>query len=309
MKAAPQSHTMRLLAPALLCGIAGHLFHEGIAFGEEPFGSCAERALATSESSGTLFRWSADGEPGGPNLDEPIVTDRPDFTEASVTVGRGVAQLETGLTYFYTNDSGESVRTQSFGEPLFRYGVFADWFEIRVALFPLSERTVALGDSDSTSGLADLYTGVKFALTPQEGFLPEMALVPQMNIPAGSNAFSSDKVEPGVNWLYGWDINDWLATGGSTQGNRRIDDNGDSYLEMAQSWTVNYSLSDDLGAYTEWFAIIPSGADTARTEHYFDGGFTYLITDDVQFDVRAGVGLNDAADDYFVGTGLSIRVR
>jgi len=28
----------------------------------------------------------------------------------------------------------------------------------------------------------------------------------------------------------------------------------------------------------------------------------------VQWDVRAGVGLNDAADDYFVGTGLSVRM-
>jgi len=62
-----------------------------------------------------------------------------------------------------------------------------------------------------------------------------------------------------------------------------------------------------VGAYTEWFAFIPSGADTARTEHYFNGGFSYLISNNIQFDILAGVGLNDAADDYFLGTGLSIR--
>ena len=309
MKATNQTHPKGLFVAVIFCGIVATSDPGGRAFGEEPFGSYAKAALETCESPGTLFMWSADGEPGGPNLDEPIVTDRPDFTEASVTVGRGVAQLETGLTYFYNSDSGESVRTQSFGEPLFRYGMFADWFEVRVALFPLNERTVALGDSDSTAGLADLYTGVKFALTPQQGILPEMALVPQMNIPTGSNAFTSDTVEPGVNWLYGWDINDCLATGGSTQGNRRIDDNGDSYLEMAQSWTINYSLAEGLGAFTEWFALIPSDAETAKTEHYLDGGFTYLLNNDVQLDLRAGVGLNDAAADYFVGTGLSVRVR
>src|SRR5262245_53064759 len=39
----------------------------------------------------TLFQWSyGTSFSGGPNLDEPLVTDRPDFTEASVTVGRGV---------------------------------------------------------------------------------------------------------------------------------------------------------------------------------------------------------------------------
>jgi hypothetical protein len=78
---------------------------------------------------------------------------------------------------------------------------------------------------------------------------------------------------------------------------------------MAQSWTVGASLTEELGAYAEWFALIPSGADTARTEHFLNGGFTYLINDDMQFDIRAGVGLNDAAADYFLGTGFSIRVR
>lgn len=68
-------------------------------------------------------------------------------------------------------------------------------------------------------------------------------------------------------------------------------------------------MSDNLGAYTEWFALIPSGADTTKTQHFFNGGFTYLINNDVQFDIRAGVGLNDAADDYFVGTGLSFRFQ
>jgi hypothetical protein len=68
-------------------------------------------------------------------------------------------------------------------------------------------------------------------------------------------------------------------------------------------------LCDQVGAYTEWFAIIPHSADTAATEQYFDGGFTVLVGNDVQWDIRAGVGLNDAADDYFVGSGLSIRFK
>ena len=63
------------------------------------------------------------------------------------------------------------------------------------------------------------------------------------------------------------------------------------------------------GAYTEWFALFPHSADTARPEHYFNGGFTYLLSDDIQWDIRAGKGLNGAADDYFVGTGVSLRYR
>jgi hypothetical protein len=35
---------------------------------------------------------------------------------------------------------------------------------------------------------------------------------------------------------------------------------------------------------------------------------TYLITNNIQWDLRAGVGLNQAADDFFTGTGISIRM-
>jgi hypothetical protein len=52
---------------------------------------------------------------------------------------------------------------------------------------------------------------------------------------------------------------------------------------------------------------VPDGADEARTQHYLNGGFTYLVSDDIQLDLRAGFGLSDAADDFFAGPGLSIR--
>jgi len=155
------------------------------------------------QARGTLFQWSyGTSFSGGPDLDEPLVTDRPDFTESSVTVGRGVAQIEFGYTYTYNNDAGESIRSQSFGEPLLRYGILAEWLEFRIGLSPVEGRTTAAGISNSTGGTEDLYTGFKIALTPQEGILPEMALIPQMNLPTGSDAFTSDSVEPGVNWIY-----------------------------------------------------------------------------------------------------------
>lgn len=50
-------------------------------------------------------------------------------------------------------------------------------------------------------------------------------------------------------------------------------------------------------------------SDAEKPQHYFNGGLTFLVNDDIQWDVRAGKCLNDAADDYFVGTGLSIRFK
>jgi hypothetical protein len=264
-------------------------------------------AAGPCEPRGTLLQWSyGTSFSGGPDLDQPLVTDRPDFTESSSTVGRGVLQLEMGYTYVSDNDGTDQTVTHSYPEPLFRYGVFAEWLELRVGWNYANE---FVGGIES-SGAEDLYLGFKIGLTPQEGILPEMALIPQITVPTGADVFSADETLAGLNWCYGWEINDLISTGGSTQFNRAIDEVTDAaYTEWAQSFVLGCTLTEQLGAYTEWYAFFPHSADTALPEHYLNGGFAYLINDDIQWDVRAGVGLNDAADDYFVGTGISIRFQ
>lgn len=74
--------------------------------------TCADFCYADSP---TLLRWGAAPEvEGGPDLDAPLVTDRPDFTEASSTVGLGVAQLEVGYTYASDDDGTTSTKSHSF---------------------------------------------------------------------------------------------------------------------------------------------------------------------------------------------------
>jgi len=189
---------------------------------------------------------------------------------------------------------------------LVRYGAFADWLELRAAWnFAIED----VGGSRS-SGAEDLYVGAKFALLQQEGAIPELAIVPQLTVPTGTSAFSAHQTLPGVNVLYGWDISEVIATGGSTQVNRTVDvGTGDAYAEWAQSWTINYTFTERFGAYTEWFAFFPQNAFAIATEHYADGGFTFRPTENHQLDVRGGLGMNEAAADYFVGIGYSVRFR
>jgi len=268
-----------------------------------------DSAAAESGYRKTLMQWSyGTSFGGGPDVYAPLVTDRPDFTESSVTVGYGVAQLETGYTFFYDEEDGAEVRSHSFPKSLLRVGMFAEWFELRVDWNYGNENTEIAAIEESLSGAEDLGLGMKLALTPQEKILPETAIILQTSIPSGSDDFTADEMLPGFNYLYSWEINDQWSTAGSTAVNRAVDDGtGDSYVEVSQSWTVSRSWNDRLGSYAEWFVIAPSSADTVDTEHYFNAGSTFLINNDIQWDVRAGLGLNDAADDFFAGTGLSLR--
>src|SRR5262245_41243866 len=253
---------------------------------------------------------------------KPIETDRPDFTEASSTVGKGRIQLEAGYTFTRDRDAGSRLSSHSFPEALFRIGLFADWFELRIGQNFGDTRMTSSGPGNPALGLPpvagteflngaeDLYLGVKLALTEQKKYLPETALILQTTVPTGADELSADELLPGINFLFGWDvIEDCLSAGGSLQANRALDDLEHFYVEVAQSFTLGYRLSKKLGAYTEWFAFFPAGSIDPETgpEHYFDGGFTYLVNDNFQLDIRAGVGLNDHADDFFAGAGFAVR--
>ena len=283
---------------------------------------CATPDGGGVRGSKTLLKWHTGDDPraappaGGedqaekPPADpraEPIVTDRPDFTEASSTVGKGRVQLETGYTYVRDRSDGVLRAAHSYPEALLRVGLFADWFEVRVGQNLGSERAGADGFA---TGFDDLYVGAKLGLTEQAGVLPEAAVVLQATVPTGSGSRTNGRVLPGVNLLFGWDvIEDAITCGGSVQGLSTVDDNRHTYLTLAQSFTVGYTLTERVGAYTEWFAFYPSGATSPGIgpEHYFNGGFTFRPVPHIQFDVRAGVGLNRRADDFFAGSGVSVR--
>ncbi len=150
-----------------------------------------------------VWRWRG----GGADLNEPLVTDRPDFTESPSVVGLGVTQLEAGYTYTYTYDSTTtgSTKSHSLPETLLRTGILADWLELRIG-WNYAEETVTLFGTSRTlaTGSEDLHLGLKFALTGQEGLLPEMGIIAQMDVPSGSTVFSAGETLSGVNWIYGW---------------------------------------------------------------------------------------------------------
>ena len=262
--------------------------------------SCQSGCDSTECDSGSDYF----GNAGGP--DDTIITDRPDFTEASSVVGYGVLQVESGYRYTFDNDGTNQVIRNTYPDMLIRYGVFRDWMELRVGWSYSHERTNGV----ENSGSEDLLVGFKYALAEQQGILPELAAISHVRVPTGGRGFSNNEVLPGAVLLYTWELNDSLSVAMNSGVNQAIDEaTFTKYEEFFHSVSVAAAITNRLGAYSEYYTLAPSGADTMVPEHYFDGGFTYLITNDIQWDIYAGLGLNDAADDYFAGSGLSFRLR
>jgi hypothetical protein len=82
----------------------------------------------------------------------------------------------------------------------------------------------------------------------------------------------------------------------------------DRHNLFAQSFTFGIPLVGDWWRmYIEYFGIFTEGRDSDLPQNYVDGGFTWLLTNNFQLDWRAGVGLNDSADNFFTGAGLAWR--
>ena len=132
--------------------------------------------------------------------------------------------------------------------------------------------------------------------------------MPQMLVPTGSSALTNDVVLLGVNWLWSWDLNERWAFSGNTQVNRAVDDSQPgAFTIWTQSLALSRSLTERLGVYGEWFGYAAEKGVKGLNEQYLNGGVTILLDKDIQWDVRGVVGLNYDSDEYFVGTGLSLR--
>jgi outer membrane putative beta-barrel porin/alpha-amylase len=304
----PRRRLSRLLGPLFcLLGLGYSISTEGAE------GNCCSRSACSDclWCRETLFSWESIAdvreEPSDPNEEKKFELDRPDFIEASSTIGCGRLAIEGGYTYNFNNDAGVQTITHSYPETLFRIGMLAEWFELRISQNFATEQIRDSGTTSRASGAEDLYLGIKLGMTQQAEWLPESALILQMTVPTGASKFTADKVLPGLNYVYSWQLTEVWDMAGSTAANRAVESVSSDYLEIAQAWAFGYAVADDARAYVEWYGLLPHGASDVNPQYYGDIGLSWFLTPNLEVDVRMGIGLNEAADDYFTGAGGGVR--
>ena len=75
---------------------------------------------------------------------------------------------------------------------------------------------------------------------------------------------------------------------------------------MPFSAVLGIAITDLLGGFFEFFGSAPVDP-TGKPTNLIDGGFTYLVRDNFQLDIAGGFGMSGAAEDWFVGSGISYR--
>ena len=252
---------------------------------------------------------------GGPSkAPGPLITDRPDQTESSVTVEPGLVQLEVGWSLVEHDDGRDRIRTHTVPGLLARIGLvgnlearvgFAGWQAMR-----LTTAGGAGGVSDD-NGVGDIDLGFKYRLITGDGLDPQVAFLAGASVPTGQDGFSSGRVDPSFRLSLAHDLSERLSLGynlgSSWLTEKDVGGVDDTRVEGLYTVALGISLTERVGVFAESFgslALSDGGAD----QHSVDGGITLLLRNNLQLDLSGGFGINTGADDWFFGAGLAARL-
>ena len=227
---------------------------------------------------------------------QTIVTDRPDQTESSLTLGKGELQIESGILFETTKDDYFSEELLLAPTVLWRYGI-TDGIELRL-LTEFSSIKDKL-TSVKASGLADLQVGTKIQILKKEDVKTEIAFLSHLIIPTAKNALTLDEIGSINKLSIGHDIGDVFGLGY----NIGYDNYGFGSGNLTYSLALGLSISDKVSFYIEPYGAL---VELEYHESNFDAGFTYLVQDNLQLDVSAGTGLNHNMN--YVSIGCSINI-
>jgi hypothetical protein len=225
----------------------------------------------------------------------PIQTDRPDQTECPFTTPKNHVQIEFGMSNEKTSNTEKYTILPTI---LWKYG-FNERFEFRL----ITEASSYKSNSAIIKGLTPVKVGFKAKLMEENGIIPHIGFIGHLEIPSiASKRLKTTYYAPSFRFT----MQHTITNNVSFSYNLGAEWNGET-PEPSFIYTVTsgFSLSDKLGAYIELYGFAPQ---KSKSDHRADGGFTYLISPNVQFDISGGFGISKNAPKHYGAIGISVRL-
>jgi hypothetical protein len=240
----------------------------------------------------------------------PLVTDRPDQTESALVVAPGLVQLEVGWTLEQEGRTGIRQRTTAVPQVKARLGLipglegrlgFAGWQGV--------ERRELAGVT-SSNGVGDLDVGFKYRAVAAHGSIPDVALIGTLTLPTGNAGFGSPRADPTVLLAFANTLTDRLGVGynlGASWSTEGATGGQATLLDILYTVSLGVGVAERAGVFIELFGSVATEPDRGN-RHTVDGGVTYRVRDNLQFDLSGGLGVNQGAADWFLGAGVAVRL-
>lgn len=223
---------------------------------------------------------------------QTINTDRPDQTESSAVVPAGSFQWECGFSSTWRPTFGGTFRELALPNSLFRVSLH-EKFELRVVHQLNRNAQLAWGADDVVlEGTSDVQIGTKIQLWQREGSRTEVAYLGHAVLPTGDSEVTGfdygmvNKLcishDVGPAWALGYNLGYDLADGRGT---------------FTYAMAIGKAINDRFGLYFEPYGELVSGSHYAS----FDAGLTLLASDQWQWDISYGTGVNHRMNYTAVG--------
>ena len=214
----------------------------------------------------------------GQNINAQIITDRPDQTESSFTVGAANFQIESGITVGSDYEERNQLITFTHPSTLLRVGLTKN-IELRL----VTELNSSLKTDVPKTGFSDLEVGTKIHLFSTEK--SAMAIISHLSLPTGDPQYSEGQNGMSHLLAVSHELTDRMALGYNL---------GFSKIKQQPSiftyaFSLGIGINDKVGVYIEPYGTMQS---TKQYEINADAGFTYLLHKNLQADFSFGTGLS-----------------
>lgn len=230
--------------------------------------------------------------------DTPIISNRPSFTTGTNTVKPNNVIVEFG--YQYAFDSIETNSSTSTAPLLdLRVGVTS---KFELAIFWSGWEISQVKNQPSESSSSDVSLGSKYRLVKSD--LYNVTLLGILSFSTESNSTTSHHSDPTVGLLWDYALSKESSIFGTLQAKSYIVGDNREY-DFQPAVGLSFSHKHGLSTFIEYFSNVPLQSKEGK-QHTIDAGLSYLLNNDIQWDVNFAVGLNAISENY-VGSGFAFR--
>jgi hypothetical protein len=228
----------------------------------------------------------------------PIQLDRPDQTETPSIVPAGYIQAENG---FLMENETKDGQNYTYPSCLWKYGI-NERVELRLITEFASMKDKV--NNKTTSGLMPITVGFKANICQEKGIIPHTSFIGHLTTAnIGSEELRTAYAAPSFRFLMAHNVTDRFSISYNLGAEWNGETPEESYL---YTFATGYAITDKLGMYAELYGFAPR---SSKAWHGFDGGFTYLVNNDIMIDLSGGFGVTENAPDNYIAFGFSYRFR
>ncbi len=219
----------------------------------------------------------------------------------------GTLQIESGFVFESEKEKDTTINNWGLGTTLLRYGVW-DNFELRLgSYYQISEAKYPVSSGDTTmkdDGLGPIIAGFKVYVINEKGIRPEISILADITLRhVGSPDLRPTFSYPTAKIAVSHTLAEWASLGYNV-GFAFDGEKADGFF--VYSVVMGFGLTEKLGMFIEGFGHFDHGN---YPNHSLDGGFTYLLRNNLQLDISGGHGLSSKVNSYYVSAGFSWRIR